>query len=406
MMNIQNYSDSIERSILSCFILKPKLLLTTVLGEKHFIKNKNVFTFFKQSYDKYKNLDLQLMIANILTKKDRDKFIELYTDLALFEASTESFEQYEQMQLDLYKEQNIIQLTEKLQLKQINVQDFIQSINDLNKDILSAANDLIDEEKIYNLLKNNNSILKFETLKKLGNAASFQKNTFNVIAARPSVGKSAFALNMLMDLSKNYKCIYFNMEMTEKEIYQRMVAIMTGIPIKSFTNMSDLQDKTVRKSLSILANKKIKIIHGTKSLDSIKSILIREQMKEHLIVFIDYVGYIQNGKYQNDRERVGTIVRSLQCLTKDYDITIFCLAQINRDGDEEPTLINLKDTGELEQTAAIAILIHNESNNPKSDLVPRMKIIIPKNRASQTGVFHMNFIKEKQIFVEEKEEWK
>ena len=79
----------------------------------------------------------------------------------------------------------------------------------------------------------------------------------------------------------------------------------------------------------------------------LKSKIIKEQRDEHLIVFIDYVGYITTKAGQSDKDRIGEVTRELNNITKDYNCTIFLIAQINRNGSDVPTMQDLKDRGYL-----------------------------------------------------------
>ena len=87
----------------------------------------------------------------------------------------------------------------------------------------------------------------------------------------------------------------------------------------------------------------------------------------------------------------------LNNITKDYDCTIFLVAQINRNGSDTPTMQDLKDSGELEQTADTIILIHDENKEQNSD-VKDIKFLIPKCRGGKRNVgIPIEFDKTKQI---------
>ena len=146
------------------------------------------------------------------------------------------------------------------------------------------------------------------------------------------------------------------------------------------------------------------------SISSIEKLIIREKRKrdnhdKHVILFIDYLGYIKsNERNMNDRERMGNIVRALQTMTKDYSCTIFLLAQINREGAENPSMQNLKDTGELEQSGH-CILILNDMNTGETMLedTHRMKVYVAKNRSGKRGGnLYFHFHRSTQSFTEEK----
>jgi replicative DNA helicase len=107
---------------------------------------------------------------------------------------------------------------------------------------------------------------------------------------------------------------------------------------------------------------------------------------------------------QNDRERIGEVVREIKNMTADLDITVFLVAQINRSGDEEPSLVNLKDSGELEQTAHCVMIIHNPEKNNQNNQTPEIKLLVPKNRSGRLGSLKMIFDKPTQRFIPLKKE--
>ena len=391
---MKDYNDEYEELIFACLLLKPKLFDELMLEEKHFIEYGKVLHHFKLLYLKYKTVTV-----SSLTENQDIVPIDTVAEWINNDAIPSNFSFYQTKQLELYKNYEINTYSKLLESKKIELEEFINKISQLNQENITIEPSR-DEDDIYKLITTDAEYLKFNIFEELGLKVKFIKNTFNIIAARPSTGKSAFALNLINDLSENYKCLYFNMEMTEKEMYQRLVSLDTAVPIKYFSSPSKNQVKLITQSIHKFMTRNIKIINGSKSLQTLKNIIINEQKEEHLIVFIDYIGYITLGKNLTDRERIGEITRELQMLTKDYNITIFCLAQINRDGTSEPTKENLKDSGELEQSAHSIILLHNNSKEPLKATIPEMKIIIAKNRSGKCGYLSMDFEKDIQRFVE------
>jgi replicative DNA helicase len=281
--------------------------------------------------------------------------------------------------------------------------DFEEMQNELdsvkNEFIKTGDKNKLSEEEIYRVITKENEMLEFDNFKQLENNISFIKNGIHVISARTSVGKSALAINLMNDLSKKYKCIYLNMEMNEQKIYQRMIACESNIPISNFTNLSETQSNTIKRTIKNIHNRNWKIMNGSKSVRGIKSIIARESRDEHLILFVDYIGYVTTGKKQNDRERIGEAVREIQLMTKDYDVTVFLLAQINRDGNDEPTLVNLKDSGEIEQSAETVLILHNTCKDLNEEQ-PIYSILVPKNRNGKQGKLEIKFNKPCQKFEE------
>jgi replicative DNA helicase len=162
------------------------------------------------------------------------------------------------------------------------------------------------------------------------------------------------------------------------------------------TPQSDFQDKIVKETADKIYNYKYEIVHGSKTISSMKNKIIKEQRDEHLIVFIDYVGYIVGKAGESDKDRIGNAVRELNNITKDYNCTIFLVAQINRNGSDIPTMQDLKDSGELEQTADTIILIHDDNKQSNED-IKEIGFLIPKCRGGKRNIrIPVEFNKEKQ----------
>jgi replicative DNA helicase len=246
-------------------------------------------------------------------------------------------------------------------------------------------------------IRNKEKLIQFDRLYNLNQRVKIKKRTLNVIAARPSEGKSALALNLFCDLSKSYKCIYFNMEMTEEEIYERMLGIESSIPIEQIIKpQTDYQEETIKEVANKIYSYKYEVVNGSMNIKGLVSKIIREQREEHLIVFIDYVGYISNKAGQSDKDRIGEVTRMLNDVTKDYNCTIMLVAQINRNGSDTPTMEDLKDSGELEQSADTIILIHDENKQDVSS-TKFIKLLIPKCRGSKRNIaIEVKYLKESQ----------
>ena len=259
---------------------------------------------------------------------------------------------------------------------------------------------------MLNLIRTKDKLIKFNRFDELNNKLKIKKNTINIIAARPSEGKSALALNLFVDLASTYKCLYFNMEMTREEVIERMLGIQSKIKIANIINpQTDYQDNLIRESANKVYKLNYEIVNGSKNIKSLISKIIKEQKEEHLIVFIDYIGYVSNKAGQSDKDRIGEITRMLNDVTKDYDVTIFIIAQINRNGSDTPTMQDLKDSGELEQSADTIILIHDENKQDTSS-EKVIKLLIPKCRGGARNVYiKMRYLKESQRMEEENENY-
>lgn len=379
----------LELNIIGCILLKNELINELFVDLNCFKDpyNKRIILLLKKAWENYKKLDFTLLLNDIKDSKEKDRFMNYYVEVIDLIVSPTSFYEYQQKLIEQHKDDLIKQEINKYSKSQIELDELVENINKISNEVMviKQNNKKTPEEMIY-MIRNRDKVINFERFKTLNEKLKIKKKTVNVIGARPSEGKSALALNIFCDLAKKYKCIYFNMEMTEEEVYERMLGIESNIPISDINKpQTEYQDQKIMEMANKIYNYKYEVINGSKTVQSMKNKIIKEQREEHCIVFIDYTGYIVGKQGQNDRERIGEAVRELNNITKDYDCTIFLIAQINRNGSDTPTMQDLKDSGEIEQTADTIILIHDDHKEDNSD-VKEIGFLIPKCRGGKRNI--------------------
>lgn len=391
----------IERYVLASILIKPSLIMELYVDTNCFSDDYHrwLVMFLKTSYEKYKKFDLVILTNDIKDKDSQTKFVNYMLELQDFVISPSNFYEYQQILVNCRKDNLIQKQISLFEKKEISSDELLEQITTItNNSMVIQQENKVEPDKMIQMIRNKDKLLEFYKFRAFNERLHFKKKTINVIGARPSEGKSALALNLFCDLLKTYKCIYFNMEMTETEVYERMLAIESNIPISDINvPQTEYQDQKIKEVANKIYTYKYEVINGSKTVNAIKNKIIREQRDGHVIVFIDYIGYIVGKKGQNDRERIGEAVRELNNITKDYDCTIFLVAQINRQGSDLPTMEDLKDSGELEQTADTIILIHDENKTDNRD-VKNIYLVVPKCRGSKRNVrLETVFDKPKQI---------
>lgn len=398
-MLTQTYNDELERSLLSIMMIDPKMIDECTLEPKHFVNpvNRRAYEIFRNFYSENKTIEISLMCSDV---HDAGEFVNFCLALSSEYAGSANFHFLLEKQEEAYKKNRLIQVAQQLQDNITSYPEAAEQIRQIGSEFVDTNNyRTLSVQEMYDLITTDRSKLIFRDFRFLQEKVGLLENTLNVIAARPSVGKTGFALNLINDLSDRYKCIYLNMEMTEKEIYQRLAAINSWIPMNRFSKLEQNEAKKLVGSLEMLQKKKIKIFNGSKSLKAIRSILTKEQQEGHCIVFIDHIGYVTTGKRQSDTERIGEAVREIQKMTKDLNVTVFLLAHINRAGTDAPTVNFLKDSGELEQSAHVVMLLHNPSEDIQ-ETTSNIQLIVDKNRSGRRGKIDLEYIKTMQIFKE------
>ena len=393
--------QNLEDSLISCILQKNELInelyIDNVVFKNHY--NAKCIDFFKKIYKEHRILDITLMLAKFRTKEQKQQMFEYYRERINYIPSVNMFYKYQEELQEVHKNEEIEKVVDDFKSGKIEKDSLISSINEIQNKSLIISNNCkkVTPEEMLRKIRNKDKLLQFNRLYKLNQKIKIKRRTLNIIAARPSEGKSALALNLFCDLSKTYKCIYFNMEMTEEEIYERMIGIESSVPIESIIKSeTEFQEEKIKETANKIYSYNYEVVNGSMNIKGLISKVIKEQRDEHLIVFIDYVGYISNKAGQSDKDRIGEITRMLNDVTKDYNCTIMLVAQINRNGSDTPTMDDLKDSGELEQSADTIILIHDEN---KQDISPtkKIKLLIPKCRGSKRNIaIEVRYLKESQ----------
>ena len=203
----------------------------------------------------------------------------------------------------------------------------------------------------------------------------FDAGDVTIIAARPGVGKSAFALQIIRKFGRDgIKTGYFNLEMAKKQIYERAIASTSGIDLNRIrlgTNFLNNEHEMFTKGNEQMAKEKnVYIISGIQTINSIRQ--IQKKYGFELIV-IDYLQLIKSdGKRNGNRiAEVGDISRGIKAIATEFNIPLIALSQLNRaseqNKDKEPSMSELRESGDLEQDASTIILLWNSNRDDRAE---------------------------------------
>lgn len=205
-----------------------------------------------------------------------------------------------------------------------------------------------------------------------------------VIWARPAVGKTMFAINLLLNqVEHKTKAVFFSLEMTNKSITQRILSRSSKIPVRALMGtLTPEQLNVMNVALEWFTEylKDLTLIDTAFTISEIVRQITYLKKKEGLqIAYIDYLGLIR-GQGQNRNYEIGNITRELKLLAMKLDIPIILLAQLNRGTENRgwgiPQLSDLRDSGSIEQDADIVLLLHRDVENAPREL----SVFARKNR--------------------------
>lgn len=236
-----------------------------------------------------------------------------------------------------------------------------------------------------------------------------RRGTLTVIGARPSTGKTTFAINMVRrQLRDNRKSLFFSLEMTADMILERYCAAVCLIDVWKF-GANKLDDKEIGAVKGVIENVKrsgqLIIDQDTNSIENITAEIYSDKPD---IVFIDYVQRIRSLKdFRSERERVNYITNELKTVAKRTNCSVVLLSQIARTGKDAPKMSDLKESGALEEDGDYIMLLHRPYVLDKND--ERYKpedtfLILDKNKFGRTAAMKLYFNTEQQRFTERKNE--
>ena len=407
-------NSKLEQELIAILLYHPEETNKLVLEEECIYDplNRFILKLFKKQYQEYKLIDLSGLISNYKTE-----FTPKYTENAVIDRITTcmsecigasaKFEYYQETIFKNYINSEIMKLIEEFRELKITNEELLNGIHLLENKTIKLNQNLLTAEEIFRIINSKNKNINFR-FKQLSETANIQEHDLVIVAARTGIGKSGFILNLIEDMSDKYNCILFNMEIAEKQIYQRLLAINTNIPMSYHDNpATTFQQEVLMEGCKKLSKKKIKIYSQGQNIESIRRRIIHESKEEHTIVFIDHVGLIASIKGKTLYESLTNIVKELRQISLDYDCTIFLVSQLNRSADTEdrdkkqkaPRLTELKDSGELEQSATTVILLHEENHFQNLDRQEvDMNLIIAKNRNGTLGSIKYKYNKSNQRF--------
>lgn len=237
------------------------------------------------------------------------------------------------------------------------------------------------------------------------------KGDFIVIAARPSMGKTVFALNLGKEVAKESIVLNFSLEMSNKKLILRKLAGETRINSNKIRmgNLDDKQWEILTRKASILAEKSKMLYDDTPglTLQEIKARCKKTKLKYGLdVVIIDHIGLIVSTMKTDDkRKQIEDITNNLKRIAKELDICVIGLSQLSRAPDmraeHRPQLSDLRESGSIEQdTDTVIGLYRDEYYNPQSEEAGVLETIILKNRDGQLGTIKLSYNAEYQYISE------
>ena len=242
------------------------------------------------------------------------------------------------------------------------------------------------------------------------------KSDLLLVAARPAMGKSAFALNIAVNVAKKYRktVAVFNLEMSREQLAMRLLANESFVELQKLATGKLSEEEWTKLCMASAALSQTDIRIDDNPSVTVADISAKCRRLDNLgLVVIDYLQLMQGsgyGKASDNRVTVvGDISRSLKIMAKELNIPVICLSQLSRAvesrTDKRPILSDLRESGAIEQDAdSVMFLYRDEYYNENTEDKGLAECIVAKNRHGETGTVKLQWIGQYQTFADR--EWK
>jgi replicative DNA helicase len=417
-MKMENYEA--EAAVLGAVLLDGVLFKELVILEDHFhfAKHRKIYHAMKKVVAKGEPIDVVTVTTYLGDANEEVGGASYLLEMVESVVSTANLKHYERLLLDAYRirktremslhyasnpdEEGLEMLIKQLEdIQEVGVVKNEKTIQDY---LLEIADEICHPKADYSGFLT--SYEEFDAM-----TGGLQRGDLIILAARPSVGKTAFALNLAAGHCQNGgTSSIFSLEMGSKSLLQRMIScegMINGQKWRSMTLSEDDYGSAIR-AIGEISNWDLRIHEQKRTVTEIRSAIRREvndnSNKKHMVV-IDYLQLISPVVRRERRDlEVGEITRELKLLAVDLDIPIVLLSQLSRGvesrQDKRPMMSDLRESGNIEQDADLITFLYRDNYyNRKSEEGDKLEVIIGKQRNGPTGTVEMLFQKEYGRFV-------
>ena len=433
---LPNNIDAEKELIGSMFWSKSSLQKGCEDVEKEYFyldSNAKIFEVIKDLYSLHKPVDVNTVTTELVDRNLLNQIggVEYLSEVINSVATGANIEYYVDAVTEKYTLRRLIETSTIIQKKAYEEKvDVSEAVEMAEKEILDVGKtrrtsefrkiqDVLNktQEDIEILAKNKGKITGLTTgLKDLDNITEgLHPTQLIIIAARPAVGKTAFALNIAAAAAKSTKknVAIFSLEMPAEQLTMRMISSLGQIDSKKLqTGRLETEDyRRMNEAISQLADTNIYFHDGTATTASeiqAKCRRLATQGEGLGLVVIDYLQLIDSsGKYAGARQQeISEISRKLKTMALELNVPVIALSQLSRNvekrEDKRPVLSDLRESGAIEQDADIVAALHApDSEVPQTDdsIPSPIQLIILKHRNGPTATIDMLFKKKTSTFL-------
>ena len=407
-----NGQYEIESAIIASLLKKPELL--EKLRVKPYMFQDEQFKGFVEYVLNQGKVDLNEIYLESIKNKE---FLNNDVIAKLYKTDFIGYGFFERYQQDLLQNYQILQANKLAdEFKQSSTPETFNHMVDKLKELTNVTAKKEDgtqryAEQLVEDLYSDAPAQRVKTKYKLMDhkIGGFEPSQLVVVAARPSVGKTGFALNMLWNIAQQgHETSFFSIETTGKNVLQRLLATITGIELNRIKNVQDLTpDELTQLTNAIDQILKLGINindDSTTTPQDIRAQAMKNADKTQ-VIFIDYLQLMSTDTNIDRRVAVEKISRDLKIIANETGAIIVVLSQLNRGvesrQDKRPMLSDMKESGGIEADASMAMMLYREDYYEQEDDDSGKSTVecnIAKNKDGETGVIEFEFYKKTQRF--------
>ena len=431
---IQPHSIEAEQSVVGSMLMDKDAIVTameTVHGDDFYDRRYGVmFETMVELYSEGKPVDLVTLQDRLREKNVPPEIcsVEFIRDLITAVPYSSNVRQYARIVYEKAVMRRLIRTNEEIadtcyggnEPLEVILEDTEKRIFDLLKDRSGGDFTPIREialatlEKIEQASRNKSAITGIPTgFTDLDYKLSgLQPSDLVLVAARPSMGKTAFVLNIAQyaALRKNYTVAIFSLEMSKEQLVNRLFAMESRVDSQALRtgNLSDTDWDKLVESVGIIGSSRL-IIDDTPgiSVSELRSKCRKFKLEYGLdLIIIDYLQLMSGGKRSSEsrQQEISEISRSLKAIAREIGAPVIALSQLSRAvegrNDKRPMLSDLRESGAIEQDADVVMFIYRDDYYNKDTENPNIaEIIIAKQRNGPTGTVNLVWLPDYTKFV-------
>ncbi|QQE13961.1 replicative DNA helicase [Planctomycetota bacterium] len=415
-----------EAAVLGSIILDCRVcgdVLQIIKGASDFYKSAHsaIYEVLVELYDKTQSVDMVQLNQRLVDKKLLDQVggLDYLMELAESVPSATNAAYYARIVRDKAKLRGLIEASGKILYDAYNTDIPVQEMLDkAERQIFEIAEDKesSDEADLTSLLQETYSMLENSDGRQMGGVMSgyfefdemtngLQPGEMIIVAARPSMGKTAFALNVCENIAATNKvaCAVFSLEMGKQQLAQRLLCSRSGVDSHRLRRNMLSQDDFGKLVMAVgeLSDAPL-YIDDTPGLTLMalrakaRRMAARHDIK---LIMIDYMQLMTAPGAESRQQEVSNISRGIKALARELNVPVICLSQLNRGSEgregHKPRMSDLRESGSIEQDADVVAMLHREDYYHRGEedyqMTNMAELIIAKQRNGPCGVVKLHF---------------